>query len=154
MSLTSNQELVDLASKWRIPLVGVFSKNELPLRPHNGGWIINLQDDEDTVGNPLGGTHWTAFYIEGREAVYFDSFGFPPPLEVITFLKDFKPFPFNNKHIQNVVSGYCGQYCLFFIYFMCSQKGPLVKRMNKLCDLFSDDTEKNLTILKKYLHIN
>lgn len=35
------------------------------------------------------GTHWVCLYIENGVSYYFDSFGFPPPLEV----KNYCPEP-------------------------------------------------------------
>lgn len=156
MSFQTNSQLEQMAFKLKIPLIGVFSKDTLPNRPQDGGYIINMEDDTDEHGNHLSGTHWVAVYIEKGQACYFDSFGFPPPVNIQIFLQHYRPYAYNKKDIQNPMSGYCGKYCLYFLWFMVHHKEhrELSKRLDKFCDLWSDDYEKNLTLLKKYLLIN
>ena len=55
----------------------------------NGAYIINLQNSND--GN---GTHWYCLYIENKHAMYFDSYGGPPPKEVVKFFKRKKDVKF------------------------------------------------------------
>ena len=47
MTLT-NFYILDVCKKYNIPLNGVFSKDELPLKKNRkqGGYVINLQDDD------------------------------------------------------------------------------------------------------------
>ena len=42
---TSNFDLEELAQKYHLPLVGVFSKDQLPEKVKVGSYIINLQED-------------------------------------------------------------------------------------------------------------
>jgi hypothetical protein len=149
--MITNFQLEDLASKHKIPLVGVFNKDTLPNFHRDGGWIINLQDSVDKDGKGLPGTHWTAFYCEGKHAAYFDSFGFPPPVQVQQFLEKKYNVVWSRKQIQNIVSEVCGWYCLFFIWFMGRNKLQFNKRFSKFLSLFSTDVEKNLTVLKRLL---
>jgi hypothetical protein len=80
--MLSNIDLDNIATDHDINLVGIFSKDELPSRPKDGNYIINLEDSD--AGN---GTHWTAFTIIGNKyACYFDSFGFMPPTPSIEIL--------------------------------------------------------------------
>ena len=48
---------------------GVFSKNYLPNKTKDGGYVINLDEYADV------GTHWIALFCNRNEIVYFDSFG-------------------------------------------------------------------------------
>ena len=152
----TNKDLETKARQMKIPLVGVFSKDLLLTnKVCDGGYIINMQDSVDVSGEELPGTHWVCFFIERGKACYFDSFGFNPPAEIQLFLKDYTPFPFNKKEIQNLHSGWCGDYCLFFLSFMFRHqhvKG-LAKRLDMLCERFDDDPTKNLKLLKKYMHL-
>lgn len=154
MSFTTNFELMKEAQKYGLPLVGVFNKDEMPRIVQRGFYVINLQDSKDEFGNDLGGTHWTVIYIEGKEACYFDSFGFPPPLEIQNFLKPFVPYPFNRQQIQNERGGYCGVYVLYFMYYMTINRPTipnLRKRFNSFLRLWSCRVEDNLTRLKTFI---
>lgn len=154
MSFTTNFELIQEAKKSGLPLVGVFNKDQLPKVPQNGFYIINLQDSQDEYGQDLDGTHWTVIYIEGRDACYFDSFGFPPPLEVQSFLKPYVPYPFNRQQIQNERGGYCGVYVLYFMYYMTIHRAiipNLRKRFTTFIRVWSVDVEDNLRRLKTFI---
>jgi hypothetical protein len=150
--MITNFELEDLAVKHKIPLVGVYSKDQLPKFHKDGGYIVNLQDSEDEKGKPLPGTHWCAFYVEGKNSAYFDSFGFQPPVSVCKYLEKRYNVVVSEKQIQSVPSEVCGWYCLYFIWFMDRhKKTPPVKRFYLFLKQFSDNPTKNLTILKKLL---
>ena len=47
---------------------GVYSRNNLP-KIKNGEYVINL-DEYESIG-----THWIAWYVNGNNIKYFDSFG-------------------------------------------------------------------------------
>jgi hypothetical protein len=151
--MITNLELIDKAQELRIPLIGVYSKDRLPYKRQNGGYIINLEDDMNIDGTPNSGSHWTCFYIDGKQACYMDSFGIIAPRQVQEFLKPYAPFPYNTKQIQNIKSQVCGYYCLFFLYWFHNQKKikSFPMRLQVFTDIFSDDDRKNEDILKKYL---
>ena len=144
-SLTTNAWLLETAVKLGLPLHAVVLKNELLTDPLNGAYIVNLSSEASA------GSHWVALFIEKAHVAYFDSFGFPPPVEVIDFIKKrTNNYLWSQKHIQNINSGYCGQYCLYFISFMTrNYRMPFARRFNTFTGLFSDDPEKNLRTLKK-----
>ena len=52
--MLSNFDLEKLAGFYKLPLIGIHMKNEMPKKPVDGCYIINLQSS--TQGN---GTHWT-----------------------------------------------------------------------------------------------
>jgi hypothetical protein len=150
MSLT-NFELIDLAHKYNINLIDVFSKDQLPYRRKPGGYIINLQDEMNAENEYNNGTHWCAFYIKGNQACYFDSFGIICPRQVQEFCKGLT-LVYNTKDIQNITSEVCGWYCLFFLFWFERQNkiNSFADRLNIFCNLFSDDSRKNESLLKKY----
>ena len=84
----------------------------------NTGIIVNLADSTER------GTHWLAIYAGGKEAAYFDSFGIDPPIQVVKWIRraGYPELIVNHKEIQNINSGYCGSYCLYFIAFMFKNK--------------------------------
>jgi hypothetical protein len=148
--MLTNFQLEELAVKIKVPLVGVYSKNELPKVKKNGGYIFNLQDSEDEHGKPLPGTHWVGAWVEDNRSVYFDSFGFPAPVSVKRFLG--KNYVWSDKVIQNVRSEICGYYCLYFLWFMSrNRKLQLVRRFQLFTDKFSDDVTDNKRILQKLI---
>ena len=49
--------------------IGVFSRDNLPKRIKNGGYVINLDEYADA------GTHWIALFCKRSEIVNFNSFG-------------------------------------------------------------------------------
>lgn len=159
--MLTNYDLIDAGAKYDIPIVGVYSKNKLPPYTdiHEGGYIINLQDDADEYGNPLDGSHWTGFYVEKNkkgksDVVYFDSFGGGPSISVQNFLRPLSPYAYNKDVIQNINSTVCGYYVLYFIWFMSRHRKAepnLDKRFKLFLKRFKENPEKNLMFLTKYL---
>jgi hypothetical protein len=151
--MLSNIELENMAEKDGLDLIGVFSKDRLPVERRVGSYIINLQDYDDGSGS-----HWGSFKIfENGKACYFDSFGTIPPKDVDDFLKIFKPSAWNNRHIQAVKSENCGRFCLLFIkYFndFDTKKNDVFEAYDDFLNIFSNDVNKNdkilFELLKKY----
>ena len=76
-------ELIHYVHRLGIPnFRGVKMRDELPSKP----WkikcgILNLNTSRQK------GSHWVAWYKNGKERYYFDSFAEPPPIEMIYYLK-------------------------------------------------------------------
>lgn len=153
--MMTNIDLSGEADRLSLPLVGIYNKDELHEQPvQSGFYIINMSDSVDSKGKQLPGTHWVCFLVENKEACYFDSFGFSPAEEVKIYLEDFIPFPYNDKHIQNIYSGVCGFYVIGFMIFMVEnykKYRSLKDRLGAFVRLFSNDVKKNQTILNKFL---
>ena len=113
--MLSNFNLENLAGFFKHFLVGIFMKNEMPNKPTDGCYIINLQSS--TQGN---GSHWTGLFIYKKMSFYFDSFGAPPPVEIILFSKKRKGghLLYSNWIIQDLKSEACGWYSLGFLLYM------------------------------------
>ena len=105
----TNFELEEAAHELNISnFRGVFLRNTLPKRPKkNECGILNL---DDTSGN---GTHWVAWYKNGKNKYYFDSFGVQPPTELITYLSS--PIHYNTEEIQPRDQVFCGHLCLYVL---------------------------------------
>jgi hypothetical protein len=134
--MLTNFQIINLAKKMNVPLVGVYFKSELKnmtLKP-NKSYIINLDDEFDEDGQRNEGTHYTCFqynkYSGGDKVIYFDSYGVCPPQEVLNFCK-VKEIPYNTKDIQSLMNEACGWYCLAFLHFI----NAFEKRTN---DLYED----------------
>jgi hypothetical protein len=128
-----------------IKLNGIFMKDELPSKLKRGFYVISLQSSN--IGN---GTHWTVLYYNYRNSLYFDAFGFVPPVDVEQKLNR---YTYNDKQIQSLESTACGFYCVAFIIFMYRRKKVELELGFKLfVDAFSNNTKKNDTLLHNYLY--
>ena len=98
--------------------MGVFAKNMIPDFGHrkSGCAIVNLND----LGQA--GSHWVAFWRSGDKSYYFDSFGAPPPEDVIKVLRP-NTIVYNTAPIQDITSNACGWYCVDFLKAMSGSNG-------------------------------
>ena len=105
----SNIQLNDAAKKLNISnFRGVFLRDKLPKRTevHECG-ILNLDDSSGS------GTHWVAWYKLKNRQFYFDSYGLPPPTELVRYLKN--PVFYNSERIQPDDEVFCGHLCLYVL---------------------------------------
>ena len=105
----SNFKLEDAAKILKIPSFRrVFLLDTLPKKPNKKECgIVNF----DKSGGP--GTHWVAWYKNGKSKICFDSYGVRPPLEVIWYLG--KPIHYNNDKLQPAGQVFCGYLCLYVL---------------------------------------
>ena len=105
----SNFELEDAIKKLKIPSFrGVFLLDTLPKKPNKKECgRVNF----DKSGGS--GTHWVAWYKNGKTKIYFDSYGVQPPIEVVEYLK--KPILYNTDQVQPVGQVFCGHLCLYVL---------------------------------------
>ena len=77
----SNFDLIDASKDLKIKCFrGVYLLDTMPGKPNNRECgIVNL----DKSGGS--GTHWVAWYKNGKNKIYFDSYGVQPPREVIKY---------------------------------------------------------------------
>ena len=145
--MLSNIDLEELAKHYKLPLIAVTMKDELPNQLKNGNYIINLQSSSQ--GN---GTHWTALKVINKQTIYFDSFGLWPSEEIKEFVKtrDNTKLAFTTKEIQNYKSENCGYFCLAFLLFLQNSKKNMYESANDFQNNFSNTTEDNDDILKSF----
>lgn len=166
--MLTNFDIKRICKKLELPIVGVYSKNELYNIPRKiGSYYINLMDDDKTDVEGNNGSHWVLAKIysdDDREdaeetenhkvcnALYFDSFGFGMPKAVSSFLKPFKPVYCNNREIQNIDSSQCGWYCIACDYSLeyYQDSDSYLGDYEKFLNLWSDNPRKNLAILKRF----
>jgi hypothetical protein len=105
----TNFELLDAAKKLNIPnFRGVFSRDVLPKKPRrNECGILNLDDSNGP------GHHWVNFSKNGKEKIYFDSYGLLPPTELLKYLGD--SVYYNSERIQPDTEVFCGHLCLYVL---------------------------------------
>ena len=104
------------ATKLKIPyFIGVKMRDELISPPQNRECgVLNLNTHLQK------GSHWTCWYKLGMNRYYFDSFGEPPPRELLYYLKtadelnnDLPAIKCNAVTVQHDQSNECGSLCLF-----------------------------------------
>jgi hypothetical protein len=145
--MLSNFDIDSIAKSLDINLNGIFMKNEMNFERQNGNYIINLDDR----GN--NGTHWTVLIVEKNQAYYFDSYGCPPPEQIIEFCKRPKThLYYNTRVIQDIESELCGFFCIAFLKYVNNSQ-DLLKSSNDYSNMF-DNTESDLNgfLLKGYLN--
>ena len=105
----SNFDLTDAVQKLGIKCFkGVYLLDTLPdKQKRKECGIVNL----DKSGGP--GTHWVAWFKDGKNKIYFDSYGIQPPKEVIEYLK--RGINYNTYQIQPRGEVFCGHLCLYVL---------------------------------------
>ena len=98
--------------------LGCYASDQLPTVPSSfpKSMIIN------TATSDTGGEHWVAIVMQRKRCYYFDSFGLPVINEdILHFLEDYEKVTYSSKCIQNVLSSYCGKFCIAFIKYVYSK---------------------------------
>ena len=96
--------------------IGVYSRDNLPDKIKDGGYVINLDEYYDI------GTHWIALYVNNKTVTYFDSLVIEHiPKEVKKFIGS-RNIISNIYRIQNYDSVMCGYFCIGFIDYMFKGK--------------------------------
>ena len=150
--MLSNFDREEIAHHFNIRVVIVMKdelKNIHPTSYQN--YVINLQSS--TIGN---GTHWMALKIKNKECVYFDSYGYLPPEEIITFCKRIKEshLSYNTKQIQDLSAITCGFFSIAFLIFLKIDSSlPLYKRSSNFSNLFDINTKVNNGKLKRFFRL-
>ena len=116
-------------------------------------YIINLQSEFDSNGNRNNGTHWVALVTDKKQAIYFNSFGTAPPINIIKLLKKYNyKYGYTNKVIQSTRSDLCGYFCVAFIYFLTKNKPTtsLNTNTNIFMNVF-EDLNKVQSVKNEYI---
>lgn len=107
----TNYQIFDKCTELKIKnFKGVFMRDELKGQPKKRECIILNLDD-----NSGDGTHWVCLFIKDGVAIYFDSFGQDPPLEVLNYCKGLTRYCGTDK-IQKYNEVICGHYSIFMLY--------------------------------------
>ncbi|KAL4131306.1 hypothetical protein QTP88_008639 [Uroleucon formosanum] len=80
IELLSNFDIIQFGNNIKI-FRGCFMRDELPIKPRlNECGILNLNNSTQD------GSHWVAWKKIKNKKIYFDSFGMPPPPELVKYL--------------------------------------------------------------------
>jgi hypothetical protein len=154
-SNTTNYKLYQIAKNIHIQNLHISFKNTLTDIKGVKNYIINTDQSD---GN---GIHWVALVILNNKGYYFNSLNVNEYPDIDNFEYDalnevIEAFPNIDiidvdEHIQNHSSGWCGIYCLYFIWFMnkYSINSCPIKVLERFKNIWNEDPEKNLRILKK-----
>ena len=94
---------------------GVYSRDNLPDKIKDEGYVINLDEYCDT------GTHWIALYVNNKTVTYFDSFGveyIPKEIKKLTTTKNIIANIFRIQLIQHMVQ-YCVDIFVLVLSIIC-----------------------------------
>ncbi len=114
----SNFNIKSLVEYLQIPhYKGTFMKDQLSGKPKETECaIVNFNNSNQP------GTHWVAFYKNGVQRIYFDSFGQIPPTEIQKYLKTPEEYKHNTPVIErntDVVqkpnTNICGHLCIYVL---------------------------------------
>lgn len=86
-------------------------RDKLPSRvAKNESGIVNLDSYKGI------GTHWVAYFKCGSNVDYYDSFGVPPPTELLKYFGSKCLVTYNYEQEQKLSQVICGHLCLKFLY--------------------------------------
>jgi hypothetical protein len=133
LTTLTNSDLYSIAIKFKLKLNGIYMKDEIPMYLKEGNYIINLQNHDES------GSHWTCFIKDKNNIYYYDSFAVVPPQNAYDiFLKNVDNIYYIDKLDQNLDATSCGWWCIAFLYFMNTTKGPMLDRMKKFDKKFNN----------------
>jgi hypothetical protein len=162
--MLTNLQVEDLAERMNIRLEPVVFKSELAnmTLKYNRSYIINLEDEFDETGQKNSGSHYVCFQVnhyvdKPDEQVYFDSYGCPPPNEVLDFCK-VKAIPYSEIDVQSIMADCCGWFTLAFLHFINAwehRSRNLYQDAEHFTSLFKDmnkdnDWKYNEYVLKQF----
>ena len=143
-----DSDILNYVRRLRIPnFCGVKMRDELPSKPRKiESGILNLNTSYEA------GSHWVAWYKDGKERYYFDSFGEPPPIEMMQYLKsnrelelDLPAIRQNAVTVQHDISNECGSLCIFVLKQL-SNGIPFSKILETLQDRYRNNNSIPLII--------
>ena len=112
----TDADLLHYVTKLKIPnFRGVCMRDELSGRPwKNECGILNFETHLQK------GSHWTAWFKNGKDRYYFDSYGEPPPQELLKYLKTSKEYNLptikrSAVTVQHDNTSECGSLCLYVL---------------------------------------
>ena len=105
--------------------------------------VLNL---DVSSGN---GTHWMCLFSNNDVSYYFDSYGLPPPVEVLLYCKNkdryYSEYPIQ---VDDKIEILCGHYCVYVLYKLCNGYDfkSILQELNSYGNLEN--------IFKNYFNIN
>lgn len=126
--------------------IGVYAADRIPKILSLPAAIVANIDTSDKRGS-----HWIALYIDKNAfGSYFDSYGLPPisTHHLDRIKRNCKRYQYNKKKLQSLDSRVCGEYCIMFLYHMCS--GINLRGFSRI---FSRDTRRNDKLAAEFYRV-
>jgi hypothetical protein len=145
MQALTDVDLIKMSKLYKVRnLSGIYFKDDLPEQLIDDSfYIVNLQ----SINTSGDGTHWVVFYYNVKQSLYYDSFGFMCPAEVVIKIE---PYLYSMRTIQSIDSSACGYYCMAFIIVTMSVADK-ARAYGAFVNLFNNCTAKNERILEEIL---
>jgi hypothetical protein len=140
LGITNTEDLKQLSKILKIKNLYILTKDYIKKPLKNGNYIINLDNHNGQ------GTHWVSFIKKDDIIYYFDSFGLPPPEQILK-INETKIY-YNVYNIQDIEETSCGFYCLYFIYNMKIYNNDY----KKFLELFVNNPLNNEDIISDFFH--
>ena len=141
-------EILHLAEKLKIPnFRGVKMRDELPKKPREQECgVLNFNTHDQS------GSHWVCWLKTGNDRYYFDSYGEPPPDELMSYLKTYKEMTerlpvirqsaVTVQHYQNE----CGSLCLYVLKKL-TDNVPFSEILNFLHKRYNNPSPLTLNVI-------
>ena len=139
LTTLSNSDINLICNTLKIPLKGVFMKDEFKLPLQDGYYIMNLQDSHEN------GSHWVAFVKIKSNVYYHDSYAVIMPQNQYDLFKSEQiNIYYNTLQKQSLDTTSCGWWSIYFLYYMHYSKGTLPKRFSNFNKMF--DHKENIHV--------
>lgn len=108
--MTTDIQLEEVAKKLKLKnFRGVIMRDEIkklkPLKQECG--ILGSKTSREN------NMHWCAWWKDGKNKYYFDSFGLTPTIEIVRHLRS--PIIYSTFQIQQFNEENCGQWCMYVL---------------------------------------
>ena len=131
LTTLSNSDINIICNTLKIPLKGVFMKDEFKLPLSDGNYVMNLQDSHE------GGSHWVAFIKNKSNIFYHDSYAVIMPQNQYDLFKSEQNNIYHNTLQKlSLDTTSCGWWSIYFLYYMYYSKGTLQKRFINFNKMF------------------
>jgi hypothetical protein len=88
---------------------GTFMMDELKIATSDECLVVNYAKSIHK------GTHWICLWIKDNKCIIFNSYGAPPPLEILEYTKSCTKRQYSTDPIQTYTEGICGHYCVYVL---------------------------------------
>jgi hypothetical protein len=141
LTTLSNSDINLICNTLKIPLKGVFMKDEFKLPLQDGYYIMNLQDSHEN------GSHWVAFVKIKSNVYYHDSYAVIMPQNQYDLFKSEQiNIYYNTLQKQSLDTTSCGWWSIYFLYYMHYSKGTLTKRFSNFNKMFEHKTNEHVDL--------
>ena len=131
LTTLSDSNIKLICNTLKIPLKGIFMKDEFKLPIEQGYYIMNLENSNED------GSHWVAFIKNKSDIFYHDSYAVIMPQNQYDLFKlEKNNIYYNTLQKQGLETTSCGWWSIYFLYYMYYSKGSFQKRFSNFNKMF------------------